>query len=291
MDVTLLTSSVFDIPSSRRVGAIVHDGTTDLRLWSGPGWDRELGVQYGDGLQRALDAERAALPEKELAIGEVVRVHPGRLHCDMLVWAATRPPEPGTSRNPAPDAELLERTVHAVLAFVAARDVERVAFPALGVGPGELPVHERLAIIVRASHAYADLCFASGRAPVVEEVLVCERSSVAVSQARQKVRNLASSAAPEPVRAPASSEPDRRRRTGASKSGAATRPKRGVLDRDEVAQKRATADPYDRSRVYVVGQWMVHPKFGAGRVELVTQEGHIEVLFEDGQRRKMLHNR
>jgi O-acetyl-ADP-ribose deacetylase (regulator of RNase III) len=290
MDVTLLTSAVFDIPSSRRVGAIVHDGTTDLRLWPGPGWDRELGSQYGDGLQRALDAERAALPGKELPIGEVVRVHPGRLHCDMLVWAATRPPEPGTARNPAPDAELLERTVDAVLAFVATRDVERVAFPALGVGPGELPVHERLAIIVRASHAYADRCFAAGRAPVVEEVLVCERSATAVSQARQKVRNLASSAAPEPVRAAASSEPERRRRS-AGGSRAATRPKRGVLDRDEVAQQRATSDPYDRSRVYGVGQWMVHPKFGAGRVELVTQEGHIEVLFEDGQRRKMLHNR
>src|SRR5690606_24022160 len=154
MDVLLLTSSVFDIPSSRRVGAIVHDGAADLRLWPGPGWDRELNEAYGGGLSRALDSERAAPGRDRLALCEVLRVHPGRLHCDFLAWVATREPEPGATRQPAPDAAMLERAVLSVLEFVAARSVERVALPALGAGPGELPVHERLALVVRAAHAY-----------------------------------------------------------------------------------------------------------------------------------------
>jgi hypothetical protein len=181
---------------------------------------------------------------------------------------------------------MLERAVHAVLEFVATRDVERVAFPALGSGPGELEVHERLAIVVRAAHAYQEKCFAEGRAPIVEEILVCERSPTAISRARKEVRSLAGAAAPEPGRAAPEPRPEKRRRAAGP-----SRPKKGLLDRDEVARRRVASDPYDRSRSYAVGDWMVHPTFGAGRVELVTQEGHIEVLFEDGNRRKMVHAR
>lgn len=290
MDVLLLPSSVFEIPSSRRVGAIVHDGAADLRLWPGPGWDRELNEAYGPGLSDALTIERRGLGRDELDIGEVVRVHPGRLHCDMLLWVATRPPEPGTSRQPAPDAALLERAVRAVLAFAARRFVERVAFPAIGSGPGELPVHERLAAVVRAAHAYLERCFAEGRAPVVEEVLVCEPSGAAVSRARREVRSLAGAPAPEPTARAERSKPARRRATGGAPG--ARRPRRPAgLDPDEVARRRASSDPYDRSRSYAQGDWFVHPKFGVGRVENVTQEGHIEVLFEDGDTRKMVHGR
>ncbi len=288
MDVLLLTSSVFDIPSSRRVGAIVHDGAADLRLWPGPGWDRELNEAYGPGLSRALDSERAALGRDSLRFGEVLRVHPGRLHCDFLAWVATREPEPGTARQPAPDAATLERAVTSVLEFVATRSVERVAFPALGAGPGELPVHERLALVVRAAHLYEDRCFAAGRAPVVEEILVCERSGAAVSLARREVRSLAATAAPEAARTD-EPKPARRRAAGGR---AATRPSKGrALDADEVSRRRSGTDPYDRSRSYAPGDWFAHARFGLGRVETVTQEGHIEVLFEDGQKRKMVHGR
>src|SRR5687768_5521929 len=127
MDVVLMSSSVFDLPSSRRVGAIVHDGAADLRLWPGPSWDRELLGAWGDGLARALDAERHTLGRERLELGEVIRVIPGRLHCDMLAWVATRPPQNGAARAPAPTAAALEHAVNGVLEFVAKRSVARVA--------------------------------------------------------------------------------------------------------------------------------------------------------------------
>src|SRR5687768_741772 len=105
MDVSLLATSVYDLPSSRRVGAIVYDGTSDLRLWPGPGTDRLLLAAYGPTLQQALDAERAQVEGGLLPRGGMLRVHPGKLHCDMLVWIATRDPEPGTDRSPAPSKE------------------------------------------------------------------------------------------------------------------------------------------------------------------------------------------
>lgn len=287
MDVTLLSSSVFDIPSSRRVGAIVHDGTTDMRLWPGPGWDRELAELWGGGLQDALASERRTLG-RDLELGEVVRVHPGRLHCDMLVWVATRGPEPGVERQPAPDADLLGRAVRAALEFAASRSVERVAFPAVGEGPGELEPADRLALVVRAAHAYQEACFAAGKPAVVEEVLACDARGPVVAAARRQVARLATSAGPEPVRA----EPAKPRRRVASGGGRSRRRTAAPrLDPDAVTRARVAADPYDRSRTYAAGDYFVHPKFGVGRVEAVTQEGHIDVLFEDGQQRKMLHAR
>lgn len=288
MDVTLLSSAVFDIPSSRRVGAIVHDGTTDMRLWPGPGFDREVAEHWGGGLQDALKAERAKLG-RDLELGEVVRVHPGRLHCDMLLWIATRGPERGAERQPAPDAKTLEQGVHAALAFVASRSFERVAFPALGDGPGELDPAERLAIVVRSAHAYEERCFEAGRAPIVEEVLVCDARPRVISDTRRRVARLATSASPEPARPEPASKP--RRRVAAASKRRTRRAATPRLDPDEVTRARVGSDPYDRSKTYVAGDYFVHPKFGVGRVETVTQEGHIEVLFEDGQRRKMLHAR
>ena len=291
MDVTLLSSSVFDIPSSRRVGAIVHDGARDMRLWRGPGWDREVAEHWGGGLQDALKAERDKLG-RDLELGELVRVHPGRLHCDMLLWVATRDPEPGVERRPAPDAETLERVVHRALEFAASRSVERIAFPAIGEGPGELEPAERLAIVVRAAHDYEDRCFKAGRAPVVEEVLVCDPRPRAMSDARRSVARLASAASPEA--APTEATPARttsRRRVASGGARTRRKPTAPKLPPDEVTRARVRADPYDRSRTYGAGDWFVHPKFGVGRVETVTQEGHIEVLFEDGQQRKMLHAR
>ncbi len=145
-----------------------------MQMWPGPGPDSELREHYGDTLQRALDNELRQVDGRMLSIPSVIRVHPGRLHCNFLAWVASREAEPGTARSSAPTADIIREGVLQVLRFAAERNVERVAFPALGGGPNELDRAERLVLIVKAAHEYHEECFASGRAPVVEEVLVCE---------------------------------------------------------------------------------------------------------------------
>ena len=61
------------------------------------------------------------------------------------------------------------------------------------------------------------------------------------------------------------------------------------LDASDVAQRRVTASPYDRAHRYRETDWFVHPRFGVGQVRRVTPDGAIEVLFEDGSTKKMLH--
>lgn len=294
MDVLLMTGSAFDLPSSRRVGAIVYDGTRDMQLWPGPGSDRILLQAYGPNLQEMLDVELEQMDADELELGAVQRVHRGKLHCDMLIWAATRESEPGTDRSPAPNAKIISQVVDAALRFAAQRNVVRIAFPGLGAGTGELPIDERLALIVQGAHKYYDECFASGRAPVIEEVLVCDPSSMAINAAKRRVANLAKAVAPAP-RPGSSDAPPARRTVGGSGARASKAPgsRRGPprLDPGEIAAAHNSAQPYDRTRAYASGSWMLHPKFGAGRVEQVTQEGAIMVLFEDGEVRKMLHAR
>jgi hypothetical protein len=63
------------------------------------------------------------------------------------------------------------------------------------------------------------------------------------------------------------------------------------LDEMDVARARASARPWDRAVRYGRGQWFVHVKFGAGRVEEVTPDGFIVCLFEDGETRKLIHAR
>ncbi|MBX3249866.1 MAG: hypothetical protein KF901_21995, partial [Myxococcales bacterium] len=167
MEVTLVHRSVYGLPSNQRVGCIVYDGAADMQLWPGPGPDNELLEHYGDNLQQMLDTELRQIEGRLLAIPSVVRVHPGRLHCNFLAWVATREPEPGTERTPAPKAELITQAVLEAMRFAAARSVDRIAFAALGAGEGELPRAERLALVVRAAHAYQDECTREGRAPVV----------------------------------------------------------------------------------------------------------------------------
>lgn len=296
MDVLLLNSAVYDIPSARRVGAIVFDGAADMQLWPGPSADRDLAEQWGEGLQEALDTQLRQIGVKELGLSDCARVHRGKLHCDFLCWVCSKPSEPGESRSPAPNAETLTRAVTAALEFVAAKAVVRVAFGAIGAGPGELEAAERLAIIVRAARAYEDKCYAEGRPQGIEEVLVCERSSAILANARRRVEALAKGvAAPRP--APASDAPPAKAKSSSSrKSGAASavrKPTRAStrLDPDEVAMRRPSAIPYDRTRRFTAGEWLAHPKFGVGRVNEITPEGAMVVLFEDNEQRKMLQNR
>jgi len=283
MDVTLLRSTVYDLPSKQRVGAIVYDGAADMQLWPGPGSDSDLDEAFGGDLQRALDTEIRRVEGRMLSVPSVIRVHPGRLHCDFLAWVATRPPEPGTERQPAPDAALIRRAVDAALRFVAERNVVRVAFGAFGGGPDELPRHERLVAIARAATAYHDTCIAEGRAPVVEEVLLCEPMGETYRKAAHQLRGEVHAAEPVPRPRP---EPAPKKRRAARPGGRATR-----LDSDEVTRRRLTASPYSMKNTYATDDWFLHPKFGMGKVTAVTPEGAIEVLFEDGERRKLVHGR
>lgn len=297
MEVLFLNTSLFSIPSSHRVGAIVYDGAADLRLWPGPGPDRTLLDAYGPGLRDALETELEQLGVEELALGDCARVHPGRLHCDFLAWTATRAPEPGAERSNAPDASLLEKSVRRVLEFVSERNVARIAFAALGAGPGELPPEDRLALVVRAARSYEDDCFATGKRQVVEQVLVCEPIPRILALAKRKVATLARSAEPTRIEAP---DPPKRVRApraassagrGAPSTGRARRGSAPRLDAAELAVMRARSAPYDRTQTYTQGDWVTHPKFGVGRVELVHPDKKIDLLFEDGSTKTLIHGR
>ncbi|HJK93595.1 MAG TPA: hypothetical protein RMH85_11950 [Polyangiaceae bacterium LLY-WYZ-15_(1-7)] len=296
MEVTLVNRSVYDLPSRQRVGCIVYDGAADMQLWPGPGPDSDLHEHYGDGLQRALDAELKQVEGRLLEIPSVVRVHPGRLHCNFLLWVASRPPEPGSTRQPAPGADVLRQAVLEALRFAAKRNVERIAFPALGAGPGELPRADRLVIAVRAAHAYHEQCIAAGRAPGVEEVFVCEASGPAFRTARQKVQGLAR-AETKPIGASGGAKAPAKRRRSASSSSSSSKKKSSKvahktppLTAEEVAAAR-NSERYSMKNTYAVGDFFLHPKFGVGKVVGQPAPGQILVMFETGAEKKLVHGR
>lgn len=284
MDVLFLRRSVFDIPSTHRVGAIVHDGARDMRLWPGPGSDRRLKSVYGAKLSAQLDREREQLGVELLGPGEVARVHPGELHCDFLAWIGTRDPEPGIKQSRAPNAVELREAVLNVLSFAAERSVSKLAFPDLGDGPSALEPDERLAVIVKACHEYEDKCFEAGRASVVETVLVCHEKASVINGVRRRVSSLAqaASASNEDVRLPVYK---------ATKKRAAPRTKKPALDPERLGRARERAPGYDRTHFYVLHDWLRHKKFGVGQVQSVTPEGAIVVQFEDGFQKKLIHGR
>ncbi|HEX5655693.1 MAG TPA: macro domain-containing protein [Polyangiales bacterium] len=290
MDIYWANAALLSLPSSQRVEVLVHDGATDLQLWPGPGPDRVLLDTYGSGLRAALDAQR----EKhggQIEIGDAVRLHPGKLHCNYLLWVASRGPEVDAQQADAPSLKLLEQAVERVLEIAGSNGSVSVGFGALGDGPKAAPPEERLAAIVRAAHRYHEHSLATGRPARVELVRVCDPRAGVTASARRLVGRLAQSAPePTPVRvesgpAPrklASSKP-RTAATGARKRTAET------LSVSDVAERRVTSRPYDRAHRYSLGEWFVHAKFGVGQVKNVTPDGAIDVLFEDGSTKKMLH--
>lgn len=299
MDIFWANAAILALPSSQRVEVLVHDGATDLRLWPGPGADRELLEAYGPGLREALDAQRHKAGGK-LAIGDVVRIHPGKLHCNYLLWVATRGPEQNAQQADAPGKELIEQVVVRCLEIASSNNSISVGFGALGDGPKAVAPEERLATIVRAAHRYQESGYATGKSATVEIVRVCDARSGITAAARRMVGRLAH-AAPDPLPSPrfdsaAEKSPKKtislgRPRIGSTASSG-TGKRRGaaeVLDANLVAQYRVTAKPYDRGTRYTENQWFVHSKFGVGQVKRITPEGAIEVLFEDGSTKKMLH--
>jgi O-acetyl-ADP-ribose deacetylase (regulator of RNase III) len=294
MEVTLVQRSIYDLPSKRRVGAIVFDGAADMQLWPGPGPERELQEHYGDGLQRALDNELRQVEGQRLPLGAVIRVHPGRLHCDFLAWVASRPPEPGTTRSPAPPAEVLREGVLTALRFAAERSVERIAFPALGAGPQELGRPDRLALIVEAAHAYQAERKKAGRPPVVEEVFVCEPAGPVFREAKRRIGDKAS-AEEKVLRPPEQAGKKQRRRRLASKTGgkksSKARSRKPKLTAEEALKARDTGLSYSMRTTFEEGDLFMHSKFGAGKVVGLPAPGQILCVFEDGSERKLVHGR
>ncbi len=294
MDIFWANAGVHSLPSSQRVEVLVHDGASDLRLWPGPGPDRSLLDAYGPGLREALEKQR----EKsggELAIGEVVRIHPGKLHCNYLLWAVTRGPEHNAQQADAPKLEIIEQVVMRCLEIAANNNSVSVGFGALGDGPKAIAPEERLAAIVRAAHRYHE----SSRAARIEIVRVCDPRSGITAMARRLVGRLAQTA-PEPppsVREALLGSSAARKTLTGSRGGrpnmaTVTSSRRRLpetLDPADIAQKRVTSPPYDRTHRYKEGDWFVHARFGVGQVKRLTPEGAIDVLFEDGTMKKMLH--
>lgn len=298
MDIVLVNAAVFGLPTSRRAGAIVYDGPLDLDLWRPPGADRDLLHVYGETLPGVLDRERKDLPGRKLALGQALRVHAGKLHCDYLVWVASRPPHGDDEQAPAPDLAMLEKAAQSALELASKHHTTRVAFGVLGAGPGALDSAERLAALVRGAHAFRATHSSSGRATSVEEVLVCSPSAADIAKARRLTERLARADAPVVVK-PAAPARVPSRAAGASSSartpraaGSGSRGRKKVLDPQRIEYGRASAAPYDRSREYIEGELLVHAKFGVGEVQSVQRaEGMVMVLFEDGEERRLLHGR
>lgn len=245
---------------------------------------------YGPGLREALDAQRKK-HGGSLPIGEAVRLHPGKLHCNYLLWVASRGPERDAQQADAPKLDVIERIVETCLGIAGANGSISIGFGPLGEGPQAAPPEQRLAAIVRAAHRYQESAFASGRPTHIEVVRVCDLRGGVTASARRLVGKLAQSA-PEPTSAARSETSERTPRREArpkapSASGSRRRPEQ--LDAADVAARRVSANPYDRARRYAEAEWFVHPRFGVGQVKRVTPDGAIEVLFEDGSTKKMLH--
>lgn len=295
MDILLVQGSVYELPTSRRVGVIVHDGSTDLRLWPGPGPDRELLNAYGPDLQRVLDAERTRTGEATLPEGTLLRLHPGRLHCDIFLWFCSRGPEAKGFQAPAPGAEAITKMVVEAIDFAAERNAIRIAFPALGAGPEAIEDSERLAAIARAAATQEEQRVQKGLPSRMEEVLICDPRMSVVTAARKRAGALAKAPpADKPVVDPTEKKkPAAKKRSALTASGKPRKTTRGKpkLDEADIAKARAGSRPWDRTVRYQVGSWFVHAKFGVGRVEELTPEGFIVVLFEDAEQRKLIHMR
>lgn len=295
MDIVLVNASVFGLPTSRRAGAIVYDGPTDLDLWRPPGPDRDLLHVYGDSLSGVLDRERKELPGRALALGQALRVHAGKLHCDYMIWVASRPPHGDEEQAPAPPPALLETVARNALEVADKHHTTRVAFGTLGAGPGAVDAGERLAALVRGANAFRAALQASGRASSIEEVLVCSPNAADIAKARRSTERMAKQEAAPVV--PSRAEPTRTRsaasgaRSAASGGTARAAGGRGRkrLEPAQIAQARASAAPYSRTHGYVVGEMFIHPKFGVGEVQSVLRaENMVMVLFEDGEERRLL---
>jgi O-acetyl-ADP-ribose deacetylase (regulator of RNase III) len=292
VDLVLIHASPYELPPSHRAAAIVYDGTADLGLWRPPGPDRELLEAYGNSLPAVLAKERAQLRGGRLEIGQAMRLHPGKLRCDYLIWVASRAPHGQTEPGPAPGLEAIEPLVASALALAGKHGTLRIAFGAVGGGAAAADAAERMAAVVRAADAYRAACVKQSGALSIEEVLVCGSSAAEVAKARRLTARLAKQAtAPVSERTLPPPAPRAPRAAGKG-AGSARRGKARRLDPAELATARVRAAPYDRGRSYSTGEWFIHPSFGTGQVQAVLgPERMLTALFEDGEERRLIHAR
>jgi O-acetyl-ADP-ribose deacetylase (regulator of RNase III) len=289
VEIVLIHASVYSLPVSNRAEAIVYDGALDLDLWRPLGPDRDLLEAYGDTLQTVLTKERAQLPGRRLELGQSIRIHPGKLRCDFLIWVASRQPHEDTVAAAAPPPEEIEDLVQAALKLASKHGAVKVAFGNFGAGPGAAEPGERMAAVVRGADAYRKACLRDGESQAVEEVYICAAKQSELSSARRLTARLAKQAlvaTEAPVsRPPAAKSPARA-------SSAPRKAKARKLDANEVASARLQAAPYDRTHAYYAGEWFVHPAFGTGQVQAVFgPERMVTALFEDGEERRLIHAR
>ena len=288
MEVALINASVLALPASARADAIVFDGTEDLELWRPPGPDRDLLTAYGETLTALLAKERAQLPRKRLQHGEALRIHPGKLRCDFMIWVASRPPHGDAAPSPAPALSEIEGMCASALRLAVKHSAVRVAFGPLGPGTGAADAAERMAAIVRGARAYEADCLKRGEPALLEEVLVCAPNAADIAKAKRLTASMAKQVAPAPTPRFDSSPVER----SPARRPASPRRGKAKLDPNELAQARSHATTYDRTRIYTSGEWLLHPSFGAGQVQAVAiAERMITVLFGDGQERRLIHQR
>jgi O-acetyl-ADP-ribose deacetylase (regulator of RNase III) len=293
VDILLINASVYELPVAQRAGAIVYEGTVDLGLWRPPGPDRDLLHAYGESLSDVLAKERAQIGRAGLRLGEARRLHPGKLRCDYLIWVATRGHHGETEAAAPPSLEALEQAAESALALAARHATLRVAFGTAGSGPGAAPTADRLAALVRGSHRYRSACLDQGLASRIEEVYVCAPSAAEIAKAKRLTTRLAKEHLPSNGAAVQRAvERSAAARNGASRVRSPRTPRAPRLDPGELAAARAAAQAYDRSRAYREGDWFIHARFGAGKVQSVLgPERMVTVMFEDGQERKLVHAR
>jgi O-acetyl-ADP-ribose deacetylase (regulator of RNase III) len=168
VDLVLNPASVFELPPSQRAGAIVYDGAADLGVWRPPGPDRDLLHAYGDSLSGALAKEGAQLRGGRLEVGQAIRLHPGKLRCDYLIWVASRNAHGKTEPARAPALSEIEALAQAALELACKHGTLRVAFGPLGAGPDAADPAERLAAVVRGADAFRALRLKQGKAMPID---------------------------------------------------------------------------------------------------------------------------
>ncbi len=288
MDVLLSRDDIYNLPSKQRVDAIVHAGTADLYLQRGPTVDRTLKSHYGDALESNLEQQRDLLEEVNMPDNGVVRITPGKLRCDFLMWVALRAPVEEEVMDTAVQVERLRQGVDALLRFAAERQATRVAIPQWLGQVKFAEDAEHAEHVVRAILTYEEQCYADKRSTGVEEVLVCNLSYALQRRLQQKLGRL--------VKEMQSDEQRNASRSTTASSSRKSRPRQSAakkrLSPADIQEGLQRAKEYRIHATFAKDDWINHPRFGLGRVIEVHPEGMMfTALFEDASQRRLVHGR
>ena len=277
MDIVVAGLSAYELPSKQRAGAILFDGTLDFRLWTSVPSDRLLSKHYGGKIDTVLAAEAKRAPGGVLAPGSILRIHPGQLHCDMLMWIAARDQDKdGNPPSPATVSTLREGLLEAI-SFVAERHVTRVALPPLGDGPGAPDVVERLVALASVVEHLDE--------SRIDELILCAGDARNARLVSRRLGRLANRTLVAP-------EAKKQERSVSKRSAGGSKRKKTLrFDEGELRAGIASARTYSPRTLFEQGQWVDHSKFGHGRVEEVSPDGFISIRFADGSTKRLIHGR